>query len=70
MLTFDYSCKNCGNEEINKDVKKYDEEVICPMCEHKMEKLYTGFQCKPGTRHHRPYPSHLVGKGDVKFGKE
>lgn len=69
MKIFDYTCKKCGHTERDKCVDKYDEEVICPICDNKMDKIFTGFNMKKSTRTHRKYPEHLVGRGDVQFGE-
>lgn len=41
MPILQYACKNCGNnfEEL---VKKYDEEVKCPVCGGAAERSYCG----------------------------
>lgn len=41
MPVFRYACKQCGNtfEEL---VRSYEEEVICPVCKTKAERVWCG----------------------------
>lgn len=70
MKIFDYNCKNCGHTEIDKLVDKWDDEVICPICDSVMTKLFTGIVVKgDGLGYdHRVNPDNL-GPGDVRFGR-
>jgi len=39
MPFFSYICKFCGNDELDKFVKKSDETIICPACGTEMTKM-------------------------------
>lgn len=69
MTLFDYSCPGCGHVEEDKMVAKWDEDVYCPMCDHKMVKMFTGVSVKKDKlgNDHR-YDENLKGPGDVRFG--
>lgn len=41
MPLFQYRCKNC-NKDFEELVKKFDDEVLCPFCKSKAERLYSG----------------------------
>lgn len=70
MKIFDYSCPECGHAEVDKLVEKYDEEVTCPICDHKMTKLFSGISIKKDRlgNDHRIDPN-IIGGGDVRFGR-
>lgn len=40
MPLFDFECKECG-EKLEKFVKNDKEEVVCPVCESRMEKVFS-----------------------------
>jgi len=42
MPFFNYSCEECGQTVEDKLVKKHDQEVICPVCNHVMTKQISG----------------------------
>lgn len=41
MPIFQYKCPKCG-KEFEELVKKYDDEVLCPDCNVKAERSYSG----------------------------
>ncbi|MCI8370062.1 MAG: zinc ribbon domain-containing protein [Clostridia bacterium] len=41
MPILQYHCKNCG-ENFEELVKKFDDEVFCPVCKEKAERTYCG----------------------------
>ena len=49
MPMFNYQCQECGHYEQDKMVKKWDQEVICPICNNTIEKKpsASNFQIDP-----------------------
>lgn len=41
MPILQYHCKNC-NKDFEELVKRFDDEVACPVCKAKAERLYSG----------------------------
>lgn len=41
MPILQYRCKNC-NKNFEELVKRFDDEVTCPVCKAKAERLYSG----------------------------
>ena len=41
MPILQYRCKNC-NKDFEELVKKFDDEVLCPVCKSKAERRYSG----------------------------
>ena len=46
MPMFNYQCKECGFYITDKLVKKADDIIKCPMCNHEMEKKPSGISFK------------------------
>lgn len=69
MKLFDYSCPSCGHAEEDKMVDKWDDDVICPICDHKMDKMFSGVNIQRDKlgNDHRIDPN-VIGGGDVRFG--
>ena len=39
MPMFNYQCQDCGHDQRDKLVKKWDQVVLCPVCHNEMKKL-------------------------------
>lgn len=69
-ITFDYKCTNCGEHQIDLVTNTSSDTVLCPICNHEMTKLFSGFQIKKSTKHHTKLPSNYkFSKGGANFGK-
>lgn len=69
MLLFDYSCEDCGHVEEDRTIREHNEEVLCPMCNHRMKKLFTGISIRgDGLGNDHRVDENILGGGDVRFG--
>lgn len=66
----DYKCTDCGHEEIDVWVDKFDAEVRCIICNSQMEGQMSGLQVKTPSRTERDLPkNYKPSNGGVDFGK-
>lgn len=70
-VIFDFKCTSCGHIIFDHMLRNSNEDAPdCPICENKMEKLYTGMYTPKGTKHHHQIPSdYKFSKGGVNFGR-
>jgi hypothetical protein len=64
LIILDFFCKKCGNQENEVLVKDHREEVICKICQEKMERIYSGTVYKTRRKSDTPYPTNLLGRGN------
>ena len=72
MPFFDYACNKCGHKEIDKLVRRHDEEVKCSQCGEVMTKqaCATAGWLLRGDGFHRMHGKELIRKMEKNYGLE